>query len=386
MSVSNRSTDKHDHADQVRPSNLIRKHRSRRLMRAGAASIAAALAAATTLPAQAALEAVPDPCAFRSSASCEAPGLVAKPAVSWRGAINPAEGRQLAARLDKMLALALQAPQYAGPRGISFHPTYMADRPPSQAAKHHPVIVELSLLAKFVKIEDKGARQDKATGRWIGVGEGPALRMRFNDLGWFMSATPVDYENPQQFFQAPIQRGEVHGFPVYGADGKEVVLIHKRGLLPWRPFSVERYLQYRMGEHEKANATFAAMLPTLAGKEKAEIEKHNGVRSAEIALMKAQLERMTPAERQAGACTAEKLKRGDVIGLDFNCAKGSRALVEPNPDIFVPGAPKTSLQVLAVSTTWGVLPQDDRVPNLLGRVMRAALQDTDLKALQEMLD
>jgi hypothetical protein len=346
---------------------------------------AAALITAST-GARASLEPTPDPCAFRSQASCDAPGFVSKPSIEWRNVVNAREGQQLAARLDKVLAVAMQAPQYSGPRGISLHTSYLAGRAPMGAVKHHPVIVELSMLAKFVKIEDKGARQDKATGRWIGVGEGPALRMRFNDLGWFLSSTPVEYKDSQQFFQEPQKRGEVGGFPVYNADGKEVVLIHKRDVLPWRPFSVERYLQYRISEHEKTNATFAPMLPTLEGKEKAEIEKYNGIRSAEIQIMKDELARLTPEQRQAGACRAAKVKRGQVIDLDYNCGKGSTAFVEPNPDIFSPSAPKNSLQVLAVSSTWGVLPQDDRLPNLLGRVMRAALQDTDLKALQALLD
>jgi len=57
-----------------------------------------------------------------------------------------------------------------------------------------------------------------------------------------------------------------------------------------------------------------------------------------------------------------------------------------NQDIFPRAAAKGSQRFLTLTTTWGVLPKDDRMPNALGRVMRASLQNMDLKALQAMLD
>ena len=79
-------------------------------------------------------------------------------------------------------------------------------------------------------------------------------------------------------------------------------------------------------------------------------------------------------------------KRDNPTGLDLTCAPGSSPLVVVNQDVFTRPAAKGSLQFLTLTTTWGVLPKDDRMPNALGRVVRAAVQDMDLKALQAMLD
>ncbi|HYO74110.1 MAG TPA: hypothetical protein VEU33_49370 [Archangium sp.] len=72
--------------------------------------------------------------------------------------------------------------------------------------------------------------------------------------------------------------------------------------------------------------------------------------------------------------------------MDLTCAPGSTPLMVANQDIFTRPAPKSSLQLRTPTTTWGVLPKHDRMPNVLGRVLRASLQQMDLKALQAMLD
>lgn len=327
-----------------------------------------------------------NPCAGRSVASCNAPGMTGKPLVAWRNAFTAAEGQEAGKRLSKMLDVVLQAPQLREPRGMSLHPSMVASLPPANAVKHHPALIEATVLTKMITVEDKRAKQDKATGAWMGTGEGPMLRMRFNDLGAFLSATPVDYATPAQYFYEPARIDEVGGFPVYRVDGKEVLLIHKRETLPWRPYSVERYVQARIAEEEKTHAVFARQPASASASEQAHVDRANAERRARIDAMKAQLSQLAPEQREAGACEAGRRRRGDALGLDLACGSGSMRLVEPNPDIFIRTAPRNSLQVLAISTTWGVLDKNDRMPNALGRTMRAALQDIDLKALQAMLD
>lgn len=327
-----------------------------------------------------------NPCAGRSQASCQALGMTTKPLVAWRNALNAAEGRETDKRLSKMLELVLQAPQLREPRGMSLHPSMVASAPPANAVKHHPAVIEATVLAKLITVEDKRAKQDKTTGAWIGTGEGPMLRMRFNDLGAFLSATPVDYATPAQYFYEPARIGEVGGFPVYRVDGKEVLLIHKREALPWRPYSVERYVQARIADEEKTHAVFATQPASANASERAHVDRANAERKARIDAMKQQLSQLTQEQREAGACEAGKRRRGDALGLDLACGSGSTRLVEPNPDMFLRAAPRNALQVLSISTTWGVLDKNDRMPNALGRTMRAALQDIDLKAVQAMLD
>ncbi|RJG06666.1 hypothetical protein D3870_12180 [Noviherbaspirillum cavernae] len=327
-----------------------------------------------------------DPCAGRSQASCNALGVTDKPSIAWRNTFSASEGQQVSARLTKMMEVILQAPELREPRGMSLHPSMSASPPPAHAEKQHPALIEAFLLAKFITVEDKHATQDKKTGAWKGTGEGPMLRMRFNDLGAFLSITPMDYAKPGQYYTEPPKVGEVGGFPVYKTAGPEVILIHKRDALPWRPVPVERYLQTLISDEETLHAGFQKQMASTQGAGKAELEKANADRQTRIDTMKQQLAQLSPAQRQAGACNAARRKRGDIIGLDFNCGPGSEPLVEPNQDYFTRSAPKGSLQVLAISTTWGVLPRNDRMPNVLGRKLRASLSEMDLKALQAMMD
>lgn len=328
-----------------------------------------------------------DPCAGRSQASCQAPGVVDKPALTLgRGVFSAAEGKQVTTRVTKMLEVVLRAPPLHEPKGMSLHPTILVEAPPEHAAKHHPALVRTIVLARPIQLENKRSVQDKKTGAWKGTGEGPTLRLHVNDLGVFLSNDTLDLSRPAQFFSAPRKVGEVQGFPVYGVGGNEVLLLSKRDTLPWRPFSVESYIQMLISQEKETQALFRKQLSSTTGAEKAELEKANAERQARIDALKQELAQLSPAQRQAGACQSARRKRNNPTGLDLTCAPASTPLVVVNQDIFTRPAPKGSLQFLTITTTWGVLPKDDRMPNALGRVVRASLQDMDLKALQAMLD
>lgn len=327
-----------------------------------------------------------DPCQGRSQASCQAPGLVAKPVLTVKkGVFSAAEAQQVTSRATKMLEVALRAPQLQ-PKGISLTPDISVEGPPPHAAKHHPALVRVSVLAQHIVLEDKRSVQDKKTGAWKGTGEGPALRLHLNDLGVFLSNDTLDLSKPAQFFSAPRKVGEVQGFPVYGVGGNEVLLISKRDTLPWRPFPVESYFQMLIAQEQETQAVFQKQRSSATGAEKAELDKVLAERQAAIDALKGELAQLSPAQRQAGACLSAKRKRNNPTGLDLTCAPASDPLMVINQDVFNRSAPKGSLQLLTITTTWGVLPKEDRLPILLGRVVRASLQDMDLKALQEMLD
>ncbi|WNG40257.1 hypothetical protein F0U60_46035 [Archangium minus] len=328
-----------------------------------------------------------DACAGRSQASCHAPGVVDKPAITLsKGFLSAAEGQQVTTRATKMLEVALQAPLLHKPQGMSLHPSISVDAPPAHAAKHHPALVRSIVLARPIEVENKRSVQDKKTGAWKGRGEGPTLRLHWNDLGVFLASDALDLSKPAQFFSAPQKVGEVQGFPVYGVEGKEVLLISKRDALPWRPFSVESYYQMLIAQEQETHSVFQKQLPSAKGAERTELEKMNAERQARIDALKKELAQLSPAQRQSGACQSARPKRGDLTGLELTCASGSTPLMVANQDIFTRPSPKGSLQFLTITTTWGVLPKDDRMPNALGKVVRAALQDMDLKALQAMLD
>lgn len=328
-----------------------------------------------------------DPCLGRSQASCQAPGWVGKPVITVnKGVFSAAEAQQVTTRVTKMLEVVLRAPRLHEPKGMSLSSDILVEAPPPHAAKHHPALVRASVLAQDVVLENKRSVQDKKTGTWKGTGEGPALRLHLNDLGAFLSNDTLDLSKPAQFFSAPRKVGEVQGFPVYGVGGKEVLLLSKRDTLPWRPFPVESYFQMLIAQEQETQAVFQKQRSSATGAEKAELDKVLAERQATIDALKGELAQLSPAQRQAGACLSAKRKRNNPTGLDLTCAPAADPLMVVNQDVFTRSAPKGSLQLLTISSTWGVLPKDDRMPNILGRIVRASLQDMDLEALQAMLD
>lgn len=347
----------------------------------------AATAAFCLAPAAWAGNPTTDFCAGRSQASCQAPGLVEKPRITLsKGVLGAAEGKQLITRVEKMLEVALRAPPLHEPRGMSLHPAISVGAPPDHAAKHHPVLVRTTVLALPIHLEDKQSVQDKKTGAWKGTGEGPLLHLHFNDLGAFLSNATLDLSNPDEFLNAPQKVAEVRGFPVYAVGGKEVLLISKRDALPWQPFPVERYFQLRISETKKGLAEAQEELASADEATKPYLEKANAERRALLGALEKELSQLSPAQRQAGACQSARFQRGRATDLDFTCAPGSTPLAVLNQDVFTRSAPKGSLQFLTLTTTWGVIPKDDRMPNAVGQAVRAALQNMDLKALQAMLD
>jgi hypothetical protein len=347
------------------------------------------LAAATfcLVPAAWAGQSDTDPCVGSTPASCQARGVVEKPHLDLsRKALSTAEGQQVGARVTKMLEVALKAPRLREPRGMSLHPSILVMDPPPHAAKHHPARVDASVLALPITVEDKRSVQDKKTGAWKGIGEGPELKLSFNDLGVFLSQTPLDFAKTEQFFSEPLKVGEVQGFPVYDSGSTEVVLIRKGDALPWRSLPVERYLQFHIAQEEKTLAVFQKQLSALQGAARAQVEKVNAERQARIDTWKKELAGLSPAQRQAGTCQRTQRKRGDLTGLELSCGPGTIRLVEANQELFNGTGSKGSLRLLAISTTWGVLPKEDRIPGVLGRILRASVQDMDLKTLQAMLD
>lgn len=329
---------------------------------------------------------VVDPCAGRTEASCRAPGLVEPPRITWsKGSVSAADGQKVGARVAKMLEVVQKAPLLA-PKGMSLHPAVSVEGPPDHAAKHHPLVTQGTLLLLPIKLEDKRSVPDKKTGAWKGTGEGPMLRLHLNDLGVFLRGERLDFSKPEQFFPEPRQVGAVQGFPVYDMGDREVLLIRKGDALPWRPFPVEDFYQHLIAREEATLALFQKQLAALKGPAVEEVEKANATRRTRIDSLKQQLSQMPPAQRQAAACQSGRHQKGSLTGLDLECAPGSTRLVRANQDFFSPSAPKGSLQLLAVTTTWGVLHKEDRLPNTLGRVLRAALQEADLKSLQGLLD
>lgn len=327
-----------------------------------------------------------DPCAGRDDASCRAPGLVEAPRITWsKGSVSAADGQKVGARVAKMLEVIQKAPLLA-PKGMSLHPAVSVEGPPENAAKHHPLLTQGTLLLLPIDLKDKRSVQDKKTGTWKGTGEGPMLRLHLNDLGVFLRGERLDFTRPGQFFPEPRQVGVLQGFPVYDMGDREVLLIRKGDALPWRPFPVEEYFQHLIAHEEATLALFQKQMAAITGPAAAEVQKANAERQGRIDSLKQQLAQLTPTQRQAGACQSMKRQKGSLTGLDLECAPGSTRVVRANQGFFNPSAPKASLQLLAVTTTWGVLPKEDRLPNTLGRVLRAALEEVELKALQGQLD
>ncbi len=321
-----------------------------------------------------------DICAGRNTASCSAPGHVDGPRLgSVKNRLGTADSERLARQAHAALQVFTSVPVLAKPVGMAVQQWFLFEFLPEGAdAQTHPQVLSTSILVRPLDIS-KANTLDRASGTWKGSGEGPALTVRFNDPAYFLSITPINVADPTLQFSEPQQVGNVQGYPVYQTGHGEVLLISKDGRLPWRYVPVGRYLENQRRDEQVTWEKFAAL-----NSDDADLARHQNARKMLIANIDAALAAMSEAEKMQPVCVSERRRKAEDLSIDQRCGAKTHRLVELDRDLYN-GASRTDLRIAAVSSTWGVLPKNDRMPNALGRVLRQVIHDADLKTIEALL-
>jgi hypothetical protein len=299
--------------------------------------------------------------AEQSAASAAAKGRIAPVSLQVTDASLPAPARKaLAAKMDGLIARALATPAFHDPHGFSLTRTVRIHEPDALATA--PARAEATLIAQDIDLES-GAKPD-ATGAYMGRLEGPSFRIAVNDLLVLYAnlGGREDAVREAQHLQMPMTL--VQGFPMFRVGIRDVVLVTKPGRLPYVHVTKGEHLQQLLdATRESVAASGGPVHPKL---------------QATLDRQMAELAALTPQERAAPACVSARLRQsfGD-------CAeKFAVFYVRPNPDYFDKGAPRTAVQLVAISTP----AEGGHGHKRLEPVMRAAGAAIDYRAIQAGLD
>lgn len=319
---------------------------------------AAGMAAAGLLAAAASARAEQDP------ESARAPGRVGAASVHLRDSRIPqAQAQAMAAEVDGLLARLLATPALADPRGFAISRQVILVPPRTGMPDWHPTAAEAMLLARSVAIN--GGSQADASGAWSGVGEGPTLQLTVNDLGALYVWPEEGEDDRPKFFELTNAPDERDGFPVLHFRSRDHVVISRSGRRPYRHVSQQEVLERGIGDSRKivdelGDNAAPRLLDTLRG-------------------MEAELAALSPARRAEPACQ-DGSRRGGVLTA---CTKvGAHFVVAVDPEYFDPARPRTAIQLVTISA-----PSEGAQGHpTLSPVLRDALRQLDLRAIQAMLD
>ena len=303
--------------------------------------------------------------AQQDPASAAAPGRVFPLGSEVRDRrLSKADGAAVIAKVDKLLGRLLATPALADPHGFSINRHITVDSLEPGMPAWHPAAAEASILLKAINLNN-GSTRDAATGTYGGVGEGPAIRIRVNDLTALYPWPGADDDRPTFYYLTtkPDDRG---GFPMLKFRSREHVIIAKPGRLPFRHVTKQAYL-------ERAIADERAGIAKFGGEPVPGLEKGLADKLAELAAL-------SPTERAAPACEGSELQRGTSF---TPCNEpGANYIVTVNPDYFDRSLPKTAIQLVSVS-----VPQEGGVGHkVLQPIVRAAVAALDLDAIRQTLE
>lgn len=311
----------------------------------------------------AALAAVAAPAsAQQSAASAAAKGRVAPLFLQVVDPSLPAPARKaFVAKVEGLIGRVLATPALAEPRGFSLTRSIAIRDPQKGLPASHPARAAALIVAQEIDLE-RGGKAPDASGAYMGSGEGPSFRILVNDL-MAPYANYVSGEAAAQIQPLPPQVGVAQGFPVYRVGLRDMVMVTKPGREPFVRVSKAEYLQHLVDE---SRALIAEMTAAPHPKMLEQLQRRTAALAA-----------LSPQERQAPACASNcgREHLGDCSGPQ------ATFWVRPNVDYFDKGAPRSAVQLVAIST-----------PNLgighprLDPRLRAAAAALDLRAIQASLD
>lgn len=327
---------------------------STRLLRIAATG----MAAVGLLTAAAAARAEQDP------DSARAPGRVAPANIELRDSRVPqAQARAMATEVDGLLDRLLATPALADPHGFAISRQVILVPPRIGMPDWHPSAAEATLLARAIAVHG-GSRAD-AAGAWSGVGEGPTLQLTVNDLGALYVWPEEGEDDRPKFFELTNAPDERDGFPVLHFRSRDHVVIARPGRRPYRHVSKQEVLDREIGDYRK-------IVDELSGNAAPRLLET-------LRELEAELAALSPVERAEPACQDGSRRQG----LFTDCAKvGAHFVVAVDPDYFDRDRPKTAIQLVTISA-----PSEGAQGHpTLSPLMREAMEQLDLRAIQALLD
>ena len=299
--------------------------------------------------------------AVPSAASLAAKGRIAPVSVQVTDpSLPPAARKAMTAKVEGLLGRALATPAFTDPHGFSLTRTVRIHAPQDALPRALPAVAQAIMIAQDIDLES-GAKPD-ANGAYMGRLEGPGFHIHVNNL--FALYANYAGGDPADLLYLPLRRGTVQGFPVFRVGVRDVVLVTKPGRQPWVNVTKGEYLEKQVAD---TRASIAQVGGTPHPKMQATLDRQ----SAELAAL-------SPQDRREPACASSRLRQtfGD-------CADPSATfLVRANADYFDKGAPKTAVQLVAISTP----AEGGHGHKRLEPVLRAAGAAIDYRAIQASLD
>jgi hypothetical protein len=301
--------------------------------------------------------------AEQSAASAAAKGRVAPVSVQVTDPTLAVPARKaVTAKVEALMARALATPAFSDPHGFSLTRSVRIHAPQDGLPAAHPARAEAITIAQEIDLEH-GAKPD-ANGAYMGRLEGPGFHIHLNNLFALYANYSGGGDPAREIQYLPLTRGAVQGFPVFRVGVRDVVLVTKPGRRPWVHVTKGEYLQKLV---EETRASIADVGGTPHPKMQATLD----AQSAELAAL-------GPQQRAEPACASSRLRQtfGDCAARD------ATFYVRPNLDYFDKGAPKTAVQLVAISTP----AEGGHGHPRLEPKLRAAAAAIDYRAIQAGLD
>lgn len=270
--------------------------------------------------------------------------------------------RAMSSKVEALMTRALATPALNDPRGFSLTRLVRIHAPQDGLPETHPARAEAIMIAQEIDLES-GAKPD-ASGAYMGRLEGPGFHIHVNNLFALYANYSGGGDPAREIQYLPLTRGALQGFPVFRVGARDVVLVTKPGRKPWVHVTKGEYLQ------ELVNQSRAAIAAN-------EGPPHPKMQ-ATLAEQSTELAALSPQQRAEPACASSRLSRtfGDCASAD------ATFYVRPNLDYFDPGAPKTAVQLVAISTP----AEGGHGHPRLEPKLRAAAAAIDYRAIQASLD
>jgi hypothetical protein len=250
--------------------------------------------------------------------------------------LTPAESKAFSGKLQAIRQLLLGTPALQNLRGADWATFARIDG-------HLPGRPLKATLGYIAYPYFFNARQNRAESS----AEGAPFTISINDADIVLGNNGYRVDQEARFTFAPQTGGMVDGFPVYGAEDHFVVMARDARPL-YVPVTEQRYLELRIAQASKSLDDFKSALARMpeSPSKSAAIDRQAGRLSA----LEAELAGLPEAQRTSPALDPDGSPTKRPSMLAEVGARKTRAIVMPNPDLFDPKKPRTSVQLIVLGS------------------------------------
>jgi hypothetical protein len=250
--------------------------------------------------------------------------------------LTAAESKTLQAKLQALRAALLETPTLRTLRGYDWATYGRIDgHEPGR-----PLKLRLGYIAYPYWFNARANRTESSA-------EGPSFDISINDPEVLLGGGTYLVDQEARFTYAPSLIGELDGFPVYIA-GEHFVVITKVARPIFVPVTQQHFLEVRIAQ---ARAALASVQTSLAALPESP-SKRTALANAEkrLTALEAELAAMPEAQRAAAALAPDGGRTTRPSFLAEPDATKTRAIVEPNRELFDPKQPRTSIQLIILGS------------------------------------